>query len=153
MRAQSLYEDRESMRILHRLDDAATEWQSNSRDPAFLYRGSRLAQAEEWLEAHSSELSELPLANAFLNESIAQANGRTRTAGRKISGSSGWRGTSQTPRRGRRKPKRSWPQHRERRPRYSAGCWSPPVLPPRSPSSWPLSPGMRIGKPTRRSLS
>ena len=71
---QWLDEDRESLKILHRLSDTAEEWDGNERDPAFLYRGSRLVQAEEWAENNQHALSELPLASQFLKECLSHRN-------------------------------------------------------------------------------
>jgi hypothetical protein len=61
--------DRDAVRLEHRLSEAAKEWDQNGRDAAFLYRGARLAQAEEWREAHSGEL--VPLQLKFLEASVA----------------------------------------------------------------------------------
>ena len=73
-----LDQDRESLRVLHRLSDAAKEWQANNNDRAFLYTGSRLTLAEEWAEEHRSELSDLPLAEEFLTKSIDERDLATR---------------------------------------------------------------------------
>src|SRR5918995_2382886 len=54
-----LDEDREG-RLLHRRHtQAAQEWDPAGRDPALLYRGTRLAGAGDWASAHDSELNEL----------------------------------------------------------------------------------------------
>ena len=44
-----LDEDREGRRLHHQLTEAASGWESEGRDPAALYRGSRLAAAEAQL--------------------------------------------------------------------------------------------------------
>ena len=61
--------DREAVRLEHRLSEAAKEWDRNGRDAAFLYRGARLAQAEEWRETHGGEAVALEL--EFLDASVA----------------------------------------------------------------------------------
>src|SRR5918994_3656119 len=54
-----LDEDREG-RLLHRRHtQAAQEWDAAGRDPALLYRGTRLAGASDWAAAHDNELNEL----------------------------------------------------------------------------------------------
>jgi predicted negative regulator of RcsB-dependent stress response len=64
-----LDEDREGMRIQHRLTDAALEWDHLERDSGLLYRGRRLEEAEEWARAHGDELSAME--DAFLVASAA----------------------------------------------------------------------------------
>lgn len=59
--------DRESLRIQHRLSDAAREWDAQNHDEAYLYRGVRLAEAEEWSEKHKDDLNTLE--RAFLEAS------------------------------------------------------------------------------------
>ena len=58
--------DRESLRTLHQLLDAAEHWAQHDRDAAYLYTGSRLLQAEEWAEANSQQLADLPRAQDFI---------------------------------------------------------------------------------------
>jgi cell division protein FtsB len=65
-----LDEDRDSLRILHQLVDAAEESQSNDRDPAYLYAGSRLSQVEEWRSQHADKLADIPLANEFIDAAL-----------------------------------------------------------------------------------
>lgn len=50
-----LDEDRDGQRIRRHLTAAAEGWNAAGRDPAELYRGSRLQAAEEWAAAHPSE--------------------------------------------------------------------------------------------------
>jgi WD40 repeat protein len=54
-----LDEDREGRLVHRRLTDAAREWDTTERDPALLYRGTRLAGASDWADAHDGELNEL----------------------------------------------------------------------------------------------
>ena len=54
-----LDEDREGHRLHQRLMKNAIEWQANDRDPSYLYRGARLAAAEDWLEGHEDILNEI----------------------------------------------------------------------------------------------
>jgi WD40 repeat protein/class 3 adenylate cyclase len=54
-----LDEDREGRLVHRRLTEAAREWDTTDRDPALLYRGTRLAGAGDWAGAHDSELNEL----------------------------------------------------------------------------------------------
>ena len=63
-------QDREALRTRRRLDEAVAEWLGNNRDPSFLYRGARLAQAEEWEDRHPGELNQN--AGAFLTASIGE---------------------------------------------------------------------------------
>ncbi|MDX6666962.1 MAG: hypothetical protein QOK04_342, partial [Solirubrobacteraceae bacterium] len=50
--------DRAGLLILRRLADAAREWNALDREPAALYRGARLAAAQEWAADHSADLSQ-----------------------------------------------------------------------------------------------
>jgi WD40 repeat protein/class 3 adenylate cyclase len=54
-----LDEDREGRLVHRRLTETAQEWYDAGRDPALLYRGTRLAGASDWALAHDSELNEL----------------------------------------------------------------------------------------------
>jgi hypothetical protein len=54
-----LEEDREGLRLHRRLTEAALEWDSSGRDPGILYRGARLAQVIEWVQAHPDDVNQL----------------------------------------------------------------------------------------------
>ena len=62
-----LDEDREGRLVHRRLTEATGEWEAAARDPALLYRGTRLAGASDWADAHDGELNELE--REFLRES------------------------------------------------------------------------------------
>jgi WD40 repeat protein/transcriptional regulator with XRE-family HTH domain len=62
-----LEEDREGLRLHRRLTEAAQEWDALDHDPGVLYRGARLAQAIEWVEAHPEGVN--PLERSFLEAS------------------------------------------------------------------------------------
>jgi len=66
-------EDRAALRIHRQLTDAAGEWEQHHRDPSYLYRGSRLIQAEEWVETHASEFNELEWAFIDASRDAARA--------------------------------------------------------------------------------
>ena len=51
--------DAEGRRLHHHLIAASQEWRDSERDPAELYRGTRLAAALEWAAEHDPELNEL----------------------------------------------------------------------------------------------
>jgi WD40 repeat protein len=51
--------EREGIRIHRRITETAREWRSRNQDAGFLYRGSRLAEAQEWRSKHESSLNEL----------------------------------------------------------------------------------------------
>ena len=68
--------DRKSLRTRHQLDDAVAEWQANGREPSFLYRGARLAQAEEWAGQHEDEIG--ARAAEFLAASLAERDQEAR---------------------------------------------------------------------------
>lgn len=54
-----LEEDRDGIRLRAHLASAAREWQEAGRDPAELYRGTRLSAALDWTTQHSLELNEV----------------------------------------------------------------------------------------------
>ncbi|MFX0197020.1 MAG: TIR domain-containing protein [Candidatus Hodarchaeota archaeon] len=60
--------DRAAMRTHRKLTEAANEWYKKGKDESFLYRGARLAEAEEWEETHNEDLNELEL--TFLQASV-----------------------------------------------------------------------------------
>jgi WD40 repeat protein/DNA-binding CsgD family transcriptional regulator len=64
---QWLEEDAEGRRIREHLIRAAGEWGLAEHDPAELYRGVRLAAAQEWAAGHGAELNAAE--RAFLDES------------------------------------------------------------------------------------
>ena len=55
--AAGLDEDREGLRRHRRLSDAAQLWDDGGREESDLYRGIRLAAAEEWARDHGEELN------------------------------------------------------------------------------------------------
>jgi WD40 repeat protein/TPR repeat protein/energy-coupling factor transporter ATP-binding protein EcfA2 len=68
--SQWINEDREGLRLQHRLSEDAKEWDSRQRDESFLYHGARLAQAIEW--RGFNEVSLNGLERAFLDAGIAR---------------------------------------------------------------------------------
>lgn len=54
-----LTQDREGLRLHRHLTEAAHEWELLERDPGALYRGTRLAQARDFVEAHPEGVNEL----------------------------------------------------------------------------------------------
>jgi signal transduction histidine kinase len=62
-------EDRVGLLTHRRLTEAASEWERHDRDESYLYRGARLAEAEEWVETHADDLN--PLERKFLDSSVA----------------------------------------------------------------------------------
>jgi signal transduction histidine kinase len=62
-------QDREALHTHRRLTEAAGEWQKNARDESYLYRGTRLTQAEEWTSTYADDLN--PLEREFLTVSLA----------------------------------------------------------------------------------
>ena len=65
-----LNENREDLRIYRQLTKAAQEWNKLNRDQEMLYRGTRLAQALGWAEAHPHDLNMLE--RAYLEASQIQ---------------------------------------------------------------------------------
>ena len=72
---QWIDEDRAALRTHRRLTGAADEWKENDCDESYLYRGARLAEAEEWAETHADDMN--PLERGFL-----EASTEARKAGR-----------------------------------------------------------------------
>ncbi|PZG38059.1 hypothetical protein C1I98_24780 [Spongiactinospora gelatinilytica] len=68
--------DRAGLIAGRRLVAAAESWQRDGRDPEALYRGARLAAAQEWIGDHRAELP--PLALTFFDASVRHARRRTR---------------------------------------------------------------------------
>ena len=71
-----LEENRESLRLHRQMTEAAQEWRKLDRTPDFLYRGARLAQAQEWIATHRDEANELE--HEFLVASIAASEREAR---------------------------------------------------------------------------
>lgn len=66
-----LDEDREGLRLHRRLSDGARDWDSAGREPADLYRGTRLDAAVEWAKANGALLNETE--RDFLTASIDES--------------------------------------------------------------------------------
>ncbi|GAA0618316.1 hypothetical protein GCM10010174_40600 [Kutzneria viridogrisea] len=61
--------DREALRVHRQLTEATQIWESLRHDPGVLFRGTRLARARDWSQAHGSELTARE--RAFLDASLA----------------------------------------------------------------------------------
>jgi WD40 repeat protein len=61
-------EDRVGLRTHRRLTETVREWKENNRDEGYLYRGARLAEAEEWAEVYAGDMN--PLEREFLETSV-----------------------------------------------------------------------------------
>ncbi|HZU86288.1 MAG TPA: WD40 repeat domain-containing protein, partial [Anaerolineaceae bacterium] len=68
---QWLEEDRQGLRVQRKVTEAAQEWGQLQRDEGLLFRGARLAEAEEWAAEHGEMLN--PLEREFVDRSRAQA--------------------------------------------------------------------------------
>lgn len=64
-----LDDDREGLRVIRHLSEAARAWERLGRDLGELYRGTRLSTTAEWLERVQPELS--PLEREFVEASLA----------------------------------------------------------------------------------
>ncbi len=62
-----LDDNRDGLRLLRHLSEAAAAWDGLDRDPGELYRGARLAAALEWLEGAEVDLN--PVERAFIDAS------------------------------------------------------------------------------------
>ncbi len=54
-----LAENRDDLRLHQRLSEAAREWEHHHRENSYLYRGIRLAAAEEWAKTHTNDMNVL----------------------------------------------------------------------------------------------
>jgi len=63
-----LDEDRDGLRILRHVGQAAKAWDVSGRDAGELYRGGRLEAAEEWAAGHAEDFA--PLEREFLDGSL-----------------------------------------------------------------------------------
>lgn len=70
--------DREGLRIHRNLNAAAREWENLGRDDGALYRGARLAEATEWIEAQQPRLNETERAFIQASETARQRDRVTR---------------------------------------------------------------------------
>jgi WD40 repeat protein len=64
-----LEEDRDGRRLHRQVTEAAAAWAAEGRDPAALYRGTRLGAAEDWAASHIDALNAAE--REFLNTSAA----------------------------------------------------------------------------------
>jgi WD40 repeat protein/energy-coupling factor transporter ATP-binding protein EcfA2 len=73
---QWVEEDREGLRLLHKLQDASEEWRGRGQTDDELWGGARLAQALEWQPQHEDMLSDD--VRAFIDASVAKRDHRER---------------------------------------------------------------------------
>lgn len=66
-----LEENRDGLRLHRQLTEAAQEWETSEHGRDVLYRGARLAQAQEWAAVHAEELNVLE--QEFLTASVEAA--------------------------------------------------------------------------------
>ncbi len=69
--------DRRMLLIGQRLHDAARQWDREDRDPAVLYRGTRLAAAQEWAQT-TGQRDLTTLGHEFLQASVRRQRRQTR---------------------------------------------------------------------------
>ena len=67
-------ESRDDLRVRHKISHSAQEWQSEGNDADFLYRGTPLLAATDWLTHNPGLLS--PLEQTFLDTSLKKSNER-----------------------------------------------------------------------------
>jgi DNA-binding SARP family transcriptional activator/WD40 repeat protein len=79
-----LVEDREGRRLHRQLGEASIHWDGEGRDPAGLYRGTRLDGALDWSATHAEDLNSLE--HAFLGASRAAHDAQLRRAHRLTAG-------------------------------------------------------------------
>jgi WD40 repeat protein len=78
---QWLEEIRDAMREPKRISEAADQWRKNGKDPSFLLRGARLAQAQEWRKHNEVELNTSE--REFLDFSVKQQQDEQRALKRR----------------------------------------------------------------------
>ncbi|MGH3807454.1 MAG: AAA family ATPase [Pseudonocardiaceae bacterium] len=71
-----IHQDQELLRMFSQLEGAASTWEANKQDPAFLYQGSRLAAVQENLNETSSAVP--PSVQLFLDSSRSHERRGTR---------------------------------------------------------------------------
>ncbi|WP_141578882.1 WD40 repeat domain-containing protein [Actinomadura sp. WMMA1423] len=76
-------DDRAGLLVRQHLLDAARQWHRDGRDPAGLYRGSRLAVAREWAGRDTAADRLDPLAREFLQAAILLEDGERRALARR----------------------------------------------------------------------
>lgn len=77
-----LAQDREGLRLHRRITEAAHEWEFLERDHGSLYRGARLAQANEFAQAKGTALNELERAFLAASNDLEEKELREREAQR-----------------------------------------------------------------------
>jgi WD40 repeat protein/DNA-binding SARP family transcriptional activator len=77
-----LNEDREGLRLHRRLTEAALEWERTQREPEGLYRGARLAQAQEWAVTHPEASNALEREFVRASQELAESEAAEREAQR-----------------------------------------------------------------------
>ncbi|MFG2296128.1 helix-turn-helix domain-containing protein [Streptomyces sp. NPDC048603] len=75
-----IHTDRAGLLLHQQLTDAAAAWLREGRDPELLYRGNRLAAADEWAEQQDGRNPPGPVETEFLAASRAEEYGRRQRA-------------------------------------------------------------------------
>ncbi|RMF02990.1 MAG: hypothetical protein D6768_06945, partial [Chloroflexi bacterium] len=75
--------DRAALQTHRQLTEAALEWQQSKRDASYLYRGARLAQAEEWSQAHPQDANQLEQEFLAASHTAAEAAAREKENARR----------------------------------------------------------------------
>ena len=76
-----LEEDAQGRRIHRHLSVAARDWIERGREPSDLYRGARLAAAQEWRAGHETDLNALE--RTYLDAGVAEQDDELETAKRR----------------------------------------------------------------------
>jgi serine/threonine protein kinase/DNA-binding SARP family transcriptional activator/WD40 repeat protein len=80
-------DDRDGLRVHRHLTDATAAWEARGRDPADLYRGSRLAGATAWSDKHPAELNQSERRFLDTSSEASEADqARTRRQNRRLRG-------------------------------------------------------------------
>ncbi len=66
-----LEENREGLRLHRQLTETSREWLAADHEPGLLFRGARLAHAQEWAISHAEDMN--PLEREFLAASLASS--------------------------------------------------------------------------------
>ncbi|MYY01424.1 MULTISPECIES: transporter substrate-binding domain-containing protein [unclassified Streptomyces] len=78
---QWIEDDRSGLRIHQQLAQDSDAWERNGRNPAQLYRGSRLGLAREWVNSSTRGSHPSPLQRKFVNASVQAVQRRKRVMG------------------------------------------------------------------------